>query len=136
MAHDVIDDIAVEQKSDRTGRLLRAELARIAARLHSESEVPMAGVLGGDFLDVAQDIEQQELARLSASRLVEQARRLRLALARLSAGEYGSCSECGAQIPPRRLLAVPDATTCIACQSRRERAGGWHDLHPDGPGPP
>jgi DnaK suppressor protein len=65
-------------------------------------------------------MEQQERARLSATRLAERARRLREALARASEGEYGLCSECGEAIPPRRLLAVPDATTCVACQSKLE----------------
>jgi DnaK suppressor protein len=121
MADNVID-LATAPTKDRTRRLLSAELERIAARLHSEAEVPMGGVVGGDFLDVAQDVENQELARLSTSRLVERARSLRLALARMSEGEYGICSECGTQIPPQRLLAVPDATMCIVCQTQRERA--------------
>jgi DnaK suppressor protein len=123
MAENVVE-ITTAQKNDRTRRLLNAELARITARLRSEADVPMAGVVGGDFLDIAQGIEHQELARLSASRLVDRARRLRIALTRVSDGEYGICSECGAPIPPRRLLAVPDATACVTCQSRLERAGG------------
>jgi DnaK suppressor protein len=123
MAENVVE-ITTAQKNDRTRRLLSAELARIAARLHSEAAVPMAGVVGGDFLDVAQGIEHQELARLSASRLTDRARRLRIALTRVSDGEYGICSECGAPIPSRRLLAVPDAATCVTCQSRLERASG------------
>jgi RNA polymerase-binding transcription factor DksA len=135
MANDVIE-IATGQNNERAGRLLRAELERIATRLHAEAEVPVAGVVAGNFLDVAQGVEQQELARLSTSRLMERARRLRRALARMSDGEYGVCSECGAQIPSRRLLAVPDTTSCVGCQSRRERTGGWHDdAVPDGPAP-
>jgi phage/conjugal plasmid C-4 type zinc finger TraR family protein len=122
MANEVIE-ITTPRKNDRTRLLLTAELNSIAARLHSEAEVPQAGVVGGDFLDVAQGIEHQEQARLSTSRLTERARRLRIALTRMSEGEYGLCSECGAAIPSRRLLAVPDATTCVACQSRLERVG-------------
>lgn len=122
MADEVIE-ITRARKNDRTTLLLTAELNGIAARLHSEAKVPKAGVLGGDFLDVAQGNEHQELARLSASRLMERARRLRIALTRVFDGEYGICSECGAAIPPKRLLAVPDATTCVACQSRLERVG-------------
>jgi DnaK suppressor protein len=101
---------------------LRAELDGIAARLHVEAGVPRTDVVGGDFLDIAQGIEHQELARLTASRLAERARRLRHALTRVSDGEYGICAECGAAIPAARLLAVPDATTCVACQSQLERA--------------
>ena len=104
-------------------RLLTAQLEAVAARLETEAEVPKACVAGGDFLDVAQGIEHQELARLGASRLTQRARRLQMALTRVSDGEYGVCSECGGPIPPRRLLAVPDASTCVACQERLERIG-------------
>ena len=105
------------------GGLLNEELKAIARRLRSEGEVPQVAFAGGDFLDVAQGVEQQELARLVASRLTERARRLRVALARLQDGEYGVCSDCGAPIPPMRLLALPDTATCVACQERLERVG-------------
>jgi DnaK suppressor protein len=118
-----VTEITRARTTDRTRRLLTDELDRIAIRLHSEAEVPMTGGVGGDFLDVAQGVEHQEQARLNASRLVDRARRLQNALTRVSDGEYGLCSECGLPIPPRRLLAVPDAVTCVACQSQLERAG-------------
>ena len=38
------------------------------------------------------------------------------ALARLSAGKYGGCTLCGAQIPAERLEALPWAEYCIECQ--------------------
>jgi DnaK suppressor protein len=103
-------------------RLLEEELDVIVERLQTEATVPKASLAGGDFLDVAQGVEHQELARLSASRLSERAKRLHIALSRVSEGEYGVCSECGTSIPPQRLRAVPDATTCVACQERLERA--------------
>lgn len=36
------------------------------------------------------------------------------AMARLDAGTYGLCIECGAPIAPERLEANPSATTCAA----------------------
>src|SRR5262244_2070999 len=107
--------------SDQARRRLTAELDVVVERLHTEAKVPRAGGAGGDFFDVAQVIELQELARLNASRLAERARRLRTALTRVSDGQYGLCSECGTTIPPKRLLAIPDVTTCVACQGRLER---------------
>jgi phage/conjugal plasmid C-4 type zinc finger TraR family protein len=107
--------------NDRVRRLLKAELDAVVGRLHTVAEVPGAGGAGGDFLDVAQGIELQELAGLNASRLTERARRLRSALTRVSDGQYGICSECGTSIPPKRLLAIPDVTTCVACQQQLER---------------
>jgi len=111
----------VDNSNSRAKRLLEAEFDLIAERLHREPAVPKASLAGGDFLDVAQGAEHQELARLSASRLSERAKRLQIALSRVSEGEYGVCSECGTSIPPQRLRAVPDATTCVACQERLER---------------
>jgi RNA polymerase-binding transcription factor DksA len=111
------------RKGAGVSRLLKAQLDGIVVRLQTEADVPQTSVPGGDFLDAAQGIEHQELARLSASRLTERAKRLRIALARVAEGEYERCSECGASIPPKRLLAVPDATTCRPCQEMLERAG-------------
>lgn len=38
---------------------------------------------------------------------------------RSASGTYGLCTVCGKPISPERLEALPDATTCIDCQSRR-----------------
>ena len=103
-------------------RLLQAELDEVVDRLRAESAVPSVSVAGADFLDIAQDVEGQELIRLGVSRLSERAKRLHVALRRLSTGEYGVCSECGEAIAPKRLHALPDVTTCVACQATLERA--------------
>jgi DnaK suppressor protein len=44
-----------------------------------------------------------------------------LALGRIESGTYGICVNCGAQIPPERLEAMPWATLCIDCKRREER---------------
>ncbi len=112
------------KKSADLQRRLKAQLDFTVTRLQKQGEVPQGSAASGDFLDVAQSVEHQELAWLGASRLAEQAKRLRIALSRVADGEYGVCVECGSAIPPKRLLAVPDATTCVACQERLERVGG------------
>jgi DnaK suppressor protein len=94
----------------------------VVARLQNEAAVPTADAPSGDFLDLAQSVERQELARLTTTRLAERARRLHTALTRVADGEYGVCTECGASIPRKRLLAIPDATTCVSCQERLEHA--------------
>jgi RNA polymerase-binding protein DksA len=43
------------------------------------------------------------------------------ARARIDAGTYGICVNCGAQIPPERLEAMPWATLCIDCKRKEER---------------
>lgn len=45
------------------------------------------------------------------------------ALARLEAGTYGDCDQCGAAIAPERLDALPQTRSCGQCRPRR--AGFW-----------
>ncbi len=41
-------------------------------------------------------------------------------LSRIGDGSYGSCIECGEEIPQRRLELIPAALRCVACQSQVE----------------
>jgi DnaK suppressor protein len=43
------------------------------------------------------------------------------ALARIGAGTYGVCTDCGVTIPPARLQASPEAQRCIPCQEKAEQ---------------
>jgi DnaK suppressor protein len=43
------------------------------------------------------------------------------ALKRVDLGTYGTCVNCGAQISPDRLEAMPWATLCIDCKRKEER---------------
>ena len=47
---------------------------------------------------------------------VEDARDIKAARERLSAGAYGICADCGEAIAYERLLAYPTAKRCIHCQ--------------------
>ena len=42
------------------------------------------------------------------------------ALARIAAGTYGECIDCGVSIPVARLHVAPEAARCIACQEKTE----------------
>lgn len=66
-------------------------------------------------VNTARDLEfaldERETAEL---RLVD------AALARIEAGTYGQCVDCGVEIPAARLQAAPHAARCIACQEKTE----------------
>lgn len=59
--------------------------------------------------DAEEQRDLDELAQVSA------------ALARIEAGSYGHCAECGEPIGELRLAAMPAAECCAACQAERER---------------
>jgi len=60
--------------------------------------------------------------QLVSARLLEAARKqldeTEDAVARLDAGTYGLCTNCGEQISPERLEILPAARYCVGCQSR------------------
>ena len=59
--------------------------------------------------------EAEERASLDDVRLVE------AALHRLDIGRYGDCADCGEPIGLQRLLVLPAAEHCAACQAAVER---------------
>lgn len=65
-------------------------------------------------------IEVEQLRRLEAQARAELAD-LSAALSRVGAGTYGRCEGCGQDIAPARLEAVPAASECVPCKSRRQR---------------
>lgn len=85
------------------------EELRGAERDPEPSEASQSEQLQYDLSQVG-EVEQQEIARIDA------------AIARLEAGEYGVCRDCGEPIDPSRLAALPSALDCAECQSRREEA--------------
>jgi DnaK suppressor protein len=79
----------------------------------------------GDFIDEIDDA-QREISAYSLYSLIErkhrELRRIDYLISRiLKEEEFGLCEECGAQIPKERLLIVPEATLCVACQREMER---------------
>jgi len=51
----------------------------------------------------------------------ETLQRVREALVRLDAGEYGYCADCGGEIAEPRLRALPFAVRCTACEESHEQ---------------
>jgi DnaK suppressor protein len=61
--------------------------------------------------------ERQHIAAL-LSQARDQLSQVDEAIARLEAGRYGACENCGRPIGAERLAARPTATTCIDCAGR------------------
>jgi DnaK suppressor protein len=47
--------------------------------------------------------------------------KIREAMERIEAGEFGICEECGEEIGAARLKARPVTTLCIECKTEQER---------------
>jgi DnaK suppressor protein len=68
-------------------------------------------------VDIQEDIELA-LIQMKAETL----NKINEALARLEAGRYGFCFECGEEISEARLRALPFAVRCKDCEEARENA--------------
>ncbi|MDP2370807.1 TraR/DksA family transcriptional regulator [Rhodoferax sp.] len=101
----------VEQLSAlRGGQVGRAQAS---AEHFNETQDSRAQVNTARELEFA--LDEHESAELAA---------VNAALARIEAGTYGQCTDCGVRIPDARLHAAPGAPRCIACQTQFERQHG------------
>ncbi|GIH08408.1 hypothetical protein Rhe02_64750 [Rhizocola hellebori] len=99
-----------------------AEISREHRQIVAEAQLIRADATSvTDFAEDGAMASESEQDDLVASRLMRQADQLTEALARLEAGTYGVCQECGEQIAAPRLKAMPHATCCVGCQERQER---------------
>ncbi|MEE2566536.1 TraR/DksA family transcriptional regulator [Hyphobacterium marinum] len=60
-------------------------------------------------------MQVQAMAKAADARRAQEIRRIDAALARLEAGEYGWCVECGEAISEKRLATDPAAPRCADC---------------------
>ena len=101
-----IDQILIQKEQDLSG---------------TEGTVPSATTVSSNFGDHAQS---EELVQDQARTLEAQdsaLARVQAARARIRCGTFGVCAKCEANIPVKRLLAIPETTLCIRCAQKRER---------------
>lgn len=98
---------------------LRDEIRTGLARMRTEGyEELLSGTSDAGDESVATmltDLTNAEVAR-DAAELQD----VFAAEARLSTGIYGTCIDCGSDIPYARLTAYPTAKRCLRCQEIRE----------------
>lgn len=97
---DLLDEITRRQEDARNSRT-------------SEVEDPIDQVTSAEAK--AEGFQESTLAAQTLAQV-------RAALQRIQDGTYGSCLDCGRQIPPVRLEAVPWAPYCIEDQQKHDAA--------------
>ena len=100
-------ELLAQLAAQRGGVIGRAE---VAAEHFGQPEDPRAQVATERELEFA--LGERETARLAA---------VEAALARIEAGSYGECTDCGANITAARLHAQPEAARCVHCQEKAEQ---------------
>jgi DnaK suppressor protein len=78
-----------------------------------------SGNLDGNFADSSQVTAERGELEVLAGTLSDTLQEIEDALAKLDAGTYGVCEQCGGSISEARLEAMPAARLCIDCASKR-----------------
>ena len=84
---------------------------------HLPSDRPAGGL---DETEHAEADYQEHIEVALIRMKSETLQRVREALVRLDAGEYGNCADCGGEIAEQRLRALPFAVRCRACEELHE----------------
>lgn len=113
---------ARQRLEDRSAEL-RAELRALDA----ERSAPPTSQQVGDVADSADAGEQRSreaVRHAEQDRDTLELRAIAAALGRIEQGSYGTCIDCGNEIPWARLEVQPAAARDIGCQQR------WEQTHP------
>ena len=115
--------------TDRFREALMEERRRVQAaidNLHEENPGSMSDESGEDAVydnhlaDTATVTYDRELDYTLEENSEHVLAEIDDALQRIEDGTYGTCTNCGKEIPAERLEARPWATLCIECQRHRE----------------
>ena len=109
----------------RSLELKKQELLQTLDRLMKSRKEYEGQLTAGDFIDEVDDA-QREISAYSQFSLIErknkELQKIEYLLSRVAEEQdFGLCEECGTRIPKERLLLVPEATLCVACQRELEK---------------
>jgi DnaK suppressor protein len=99
---------------ENIAKALKARLSELRGRV-AEIDSELRKPLPADFEDQATDLENQEALEAIENSEVNEIHQIQEALRRISEGTYGICAQCGADIDPKRLKALPTASRCVSC---------------------
>jgi RNA polymerase-binding protein DksA len=127
-------DILTQQDLEHFSKILAARKQQLGAEirrgLERSGNERYADILagGGDAGDSSIATLLSDVTFAEVKRDAEEVRDIGAAQARIAAGTYGTCIDCGRPIGKKRLEAYPTAKRCIEDQQRREklRAGPSH----------
>lgn len=99
-------------------------IEEVREELENSENQQYVELIGRGPADAGDEAAGDALADLELAvidRHVQEIRDIEAAKARIRAGRFGICVDCGAEIDFDRLRAYPTAKRCFACQRQREK---------------
>jgi DnaK suppressor protein len=101
-------------KNEDIAKALKARLSELTGRV-AKIDGELRKPLPADSEERATYLENQDAFEGIGNSEIQEIHQIEQALKRIAEGTYGVCAQCGADIDPKRLKALPNATTCISC---------------------
>jgi len=101
---------------------IRHELDRSISMLQGENHSEADAGYPADPADAGANLSEADRSQAVLEAAEHQLSEVLAALTRIESGAYGTCVDCGDHVPDGRLEARPEASRCVRCQSRRDRA--------------
>ena len=111
MPEDSVATMRAELETQK--RVLEERLGRIKANVRRGFDA--------DSAEMARELEDREVVDALGNEATAEIARISAALARIDAGEFGICLDCGEPIAAKRLAAAPYVERCIDCANEVER---------------
>lgn len=105
----------LQQREAELRALLQADDARALTSATGEAEVT-------DFKELAAQGASSAVEDVQMAHAADELATVLAAQRRLDDGSYGFCAECGEPVSEQRLLAMPQALYCTACQALHEHS--------------
>lgn len=99
------------ERSEAVREDIRRELLKYDSERYSDLADQVADSGDKSVADLLVDIDLAEITRD-----VQEFRDIEAALLRIAHGTFGECIDCGGEIEPERLQALPSAAKCYRCQ--------------------
>ena len=107
-----------KQEQEKVQKQLLRKLAELQGSTSRKDDLIAERL--SDPMDQMQSRADLDLAVTTINTSFAMKRAVETALNVLEAGEYGICRDCGEDINPKRLQAVPWTTLCIVCQEMQD----------------
>ncbi len=101
-------------ENDRIVLALETRLSELRGRIAGIDD-ELRKPLSADSEEQATDLENQDALGGVEAAVLHEIGQIEEALKRIAEGSYGICTQCGEDIAPKRLEALPTATRCIQC---------------------
>jgi RNA polymerase-binding transcription factor DksA len=98
---------------------LEARLAALQADVETIEDQLEAPAANESAEDQAKEREDDEVLEDLGAARVREIRMIDAALQRIEDGSYGTCTNCGNPIEPKRLDLLPETPLCATCAATR-----------------